>query len=254
MTTPATPSNPKPTDDDRNLVPLDASTAVGFEEKLNLFWDKYRGAVVGFFVVVILLILGKAGWDYMTRQRELGVEKDYAAATTPEQVKTFAAAHSGHTLAGIAHLRMADDAYAAGKTADALAGYEKAIAVLKDGPLVARAQLGRTLTKLQSGKAAEATTELQQMANDAKQFKGLRTEAAYHLASLAAEAGNGADVQKYSDQLMQIDPQSPWTSRAMSLRASMPVAAAPMPAPSATTPAAKKDDASPGMQVKLPVK
>lgn len=254
MTTPATPPNPNPTGDDRNLVPLDASTAVGFEEKLNLFWAKYRGAVVGLIVLILIAILAKAAWDYMARKREEEVGKTYAAATTPEQLKAFAAAHPDHTLGGIAQLRMADDAYAAGKAADALAGYEKAVATLKEGPLVARAKLGRTLAKLQTGKAAEATSELQQLANDAKQFKGLRAEAAYHLASLAAEAGNGADVQKYSDQLMQIDPQSPWTSRAMSLRASMPVTAVPLPAPAAGAPAPKKDEGSPGMQVKLPGK
>ena len=255
MTTPATPSNPKPTGDDRNLVAAEATRAVSFEDKLNRFWSKNRGAVAGVCIVVILAVIGKAAWDYMARQREVSLETAYATATTPEQLKTFAAAHPGHSLAGIAQLRMADDAYAAGKAAEAWAGYEKAIAVLKDGPLAARARLGRTLAKLQTGKTAEATAELQQIANDTKQLKGLRAQAAYHLASLAADAGNGADVQKYSDQLMQIDPQSPWTSRAMALRASMPVAAMPaMVAPAGTATPAKKDDASPRVQVKLPGK
>jgi hypothetical protein len=252
MPTPATPSNSRPTGDDRNLVPVDATTAVTFEDKLNLFWGKYRGAVFGAIVVVFVVILGKAGWDYLARQREADVGKAYAAATTNDQLKAFAAANSGHTLAGIAQLRMADDAFAAGKGADALAGYEKAIATLKDGPLVARAQLGRTLAKLQTGKAAEATTELQKFADDTNQYKGLRAEAVYHLATLAMEAGNGADVQKYSEQLMKIDPQSPWTQRAMGIRASMPVTA-PTPAPTATAPAGKKDEPS-SMQVKLPGK
>lgn len=255
MTTPATPSNPRPTGDDRNLVAVEATPGASFEDKLHLFWGENRGVVLGICLVAILAVIGKAAWDYMARQREVSLETSYATATTPEKLKTFAAAHSGHPLAGIAQLRMADDAYAAGKASEALAGYEKAVAALKEGPLAARAQLGRTLAKLQIGKNAEATAELQQIANDTKQLKGLRAQAAYHLASLAADAGNGADVQKYSDQLMQIDPQSPWTSRAMSLRASMPVATMPtVMAPPAGAVPPKKEDASPSVQVKLPGK
>ncbi|HUR60156.1 MAG TPA: tetratricopeptide repeat protein, partial [Opitutaceae bacterium] len=142
MPTPATPSNSRPTGDDRNLVTVDATTAVTFEDKLNLFWGKYRGVVIGAIVVVFVAILGKAGWDYLARQREADVGKAYAAATTNDQLKAFAAAHSGHTLANLALLQVADNAYVAGKGADALAGYEKVIGALKDGPLVARAQLG----------------------------------------------------------------------------------------------------------------
>ena len=249
MTTPATPSAPKSAGDDRNLVAVDANyIAPTLEDKLNLFWKNNGNAVLVLIGLVVLGIIGKGGWDYLQGQKELDVEKAYAAATTPEAQKAFAAAHADHSLAGITHLRLADEAYAAGKTADALAGYDKALATIKDGPLAARAQLGRALSKAQAGKTAEATTDLKQLANDANQFKGARTEAAYQLASLAAEANQADDVQKYSTLLMQIDPSSPWTQRALALRMSMP---APM-APAAVTPA--KADAPASVQIKLPGK
>jgi hypothetical protein len=81
-------------------------------------------------------------------------------------------------------------------------------------------------------------------------LKGVRVEAAYQLASLASEANNGAEVQKYADQLMAIDPASPWTQRALALRAMYPVALRwPL------RPAAGKDAApAAGVQVKLPGK
>jgi hypothetical protein len=139
---------------------------------------------------------------------------------------------------------LADEAYTAGKAADALAGYDKVVTILKTGPLVARAQLGRALAKVQAGKGTEAITDLRQLAGDAAQSKGARAEAAYHLTSLAAEAANAADVQKYSDQLMQLDPSGPWTQRALMLRASLPVASAAAPA---DVPAA-------GVQITLPGK
>ena len=247
MTTPATPSSPKPAGDDRNLVPVDASTASNFEEKLHVFWTKNGTAVLALVGLVLIGIIAKGGWDYLGRQKELDVEKDYAAATTPEARKAFIAAHPGHSLSAIGQLRLADEAYTAGKAADALAGYEKTWTLVKEGPLAARAKLGAAMAKISAGKAAEGTTDLKALAGDPNQFKGVRAEAAYQLTSLAADAGNGADVQKYADQLMSIDPSSPWAQRAMSLRAMFPA----VPAPAAPA-AATKTDAAP--TVKLPGK
>lgn len=248
MSTPATPSHPTPAGDDRNLVAVDATTAVTFEDKLRLFWDKYRNAIFALCVGVILAIVAKGGWDYFAQQKEIDLGKAYAAATTPEQIKAFAAAHSDHALGGIAQIRIADDAYKAAKPAEAVPAYEKAIAILKDGPLAARAKMGRALAQAQAGKTAEAVSDLKQLADDTKQFKAVRTEATYHLTSLAVEAGNAADAQKYVDQLMQIDVSSPWTQRAMSLRATLPTAPAP------ATPAAPASAPASGVQVKLPGK
>lgn len=244
-----TPSSTPPAGDDRNLVAVDEKyVAITFEDRLQQFWKKNRSLVVGLCTAVVIVILAKGAWDYMARQKELEIEKAYATAGTTEQLKAFAAAHADHSLAGISHLRIADDAYAAGKSADALAGYEKAAAVLKDSPLAARAQMGKALAKIQSGKTGEGAADLKQLAADSNQFKAVRSEAAYHLASLAADAGDGAEVQKLSDQLMQIDPSSPWTQRGLMLRASMPVAKAAAAAPE------KKDAGSSSLQIKLPGK
>ncbi len=228
------PTDPKPAGDDRNLVPVDATPVDSFEQTLHVFWQKYRGLILGFCVLILVGIIGKGVWDYLARQKQLEVEKAYAAASTPEQLKAFSASHADHVLGGVAQLRLADDAYAAGKSAEAVAAYDKASSSLKNGPLAARARLGRALAKVQGGNTAEGTTELRQLVNDTAQFKAIRTEAAYHLTSLAVEAGNVEDAQKLSDQLMQIDPTSPWTQRGLQLRATLP--ATPAPAASSSTP------------------
>jgi hypothetical protein len=258
------PSQSNPAGDDRNLVAVNETTAVSFEDKLHLIWKKNRPLVLAGMVLVLLAIAGKEGWEYLQRQKADDVKAAYAAATTPEQLKTFIAANPDHVLAGIAHLRMADDAYKAGKGADAIASYDKAIAALKDGPLVARAKLGRALAKAQASNSAEATNDLKQIADDKNQFKAIRAEAAYHLTSMAVAAGNAADAQKYSEQLMKIDPQSPWTQRGMAARASMPAVAADKPVDAAqpavtgTTDApkteAKKEDAAPAVKLNIPIK
>lgn len=247
MPKPATPSAPQSAGDDRNLVAVDANyTPVTFEDKLHFTWKKHGNLILAVCGLALLGILGRGGWDYLARQKELDVEKAYAAATTPVQLMAFATAHGDHALGAVAQLRIADEAYTAGKSADALAGYEKALTVIKDGPLAVRARLGRAMAKVQAGKSTEGAAELKQLANDANQLKGVRVEAVYQLASLAAESGNAADVQKLSDQLMQIDPSSPWTQRAIALRASLPASAAATPAPAG--------NAAPSMQIKLPGK
>lgn len=227
------PSQSNPAGDDRNLVEINEATAVTFEDKLQLFWKNNSKAVIGLIVVVLLAIAGFEGWKYVERQKDNDVKAAYAAATTPDQKKAFIASHPNHVLSGIAYLNIADDAYKAGKAADAAAAYDQAISVLKTGPLAARAQLGRAVAKAQAGKTAEATTELKQLVDDKNQSKAIRAEAAYDLTSFAVEAGNAADAQKYSEQVMAIDPTSPFTQRALAARASLPEkpaeAAAPAP-------------------------
>ena len=252
MSSPATPSQPAPSGDDRNLVPAEASPVVTLEDRLRGFWASYQKVIYALCAVVVLAIVGKGAFEYLEEQREEGVRKAYAAATSPDQLKSFVAANASHSLAGVAHLRMADDAYKAGKAADAAAGYEKAAGILKSGPLAARARVGLALSQVLAGKSADGAKALSQVAGDEKEFKAVRAEAMYHLCSLAAEAGQADEVQKRVDELMKLDVSSPWTQRAMSLRASMPAA----PAPAAPAAEAKKDAAAPaaGMQVKLPGK
>jgi hypothetical protein len=252
MTTPTTPPTPTPAGDDRNLVAVDANVlAPTFEDKLLLFWEKNGKKVIFGCVLVLVGIVAKGGWEYLEAQKEADVQKEYAAAANTDKLKAFAAAHKGHALAGLAQLRIADEAYTAGKSADAISGYEAVIGVLKTGPFATRAQLGVAMSKIAAGQSAEGEALLKTMAGDVAMVKGVRVEAAYHLASLAADAGRADDVKKYSDQIAQIDPASPWTQRVMALKAALPVAGVAAPAVEA-----KKADAAPegGIQVKLPGK
>jgi hypothetical protein len=230
MTTPALPSDSKPAGDDRNLVAVDENyVALSLEDRLHQIWKNHGRTIIAACVVVLLAILAWGGWDLAAGQREAGIEKDYAAASTSEKLKVFAAANAGHPLAGLAQLRLADEAYTSGKFAEALADYNAGVAILKTGPFAARARLGAVMAQLGLGKTAEGEAALRQLSDDAGQLKGLRAEAAYHLASVAAEAGRVADVMKLSDQLMQIDPSSPWTQRGLALRSRLPAPAAEAP-------------------------
>jgi len=239
----ATPSDPQ-------SAPAPAGDAqhpaVTFGDWLHQVWKNQGTFIIAACVIAVLAVFAKGGWEYYQAQQEADIETAYAAAATPEKLQAFTAANPAHPLAGLAQLRLADEAYAAGKFADAQAGYEKSAAILKSGPFAARAQFGAVMAKLSAGKTAEAQSALKQFSADTTQLKGIRAEATYHLASLAADAGQSDEVAKLSDLLMQIDPSSPWTQRAMGLRASLPVAAAAPKPPAGPT--------APSVQLTLPGK
>jgi hypothetical protein len=228
----ATPSDPKtpaliPAQD--AAVTLDPATSFG--EGLRLFWARNGNAIYVLCALVLVGILAKGAWDYFAAQKQMQIGAEYAAASTPEALKRFAGEHADDPLAGVADLRIADGAYAAGKPAEAIPAYQSAVSALPAGPLAARARLGLALCEVQAGRSGEGEAALRQLASDPTQLKGVRTEAAYQLASLAAAAGRADDVRKWAEQLIQIDPSSPWTQRAFALQSSVAAAAAPTPAP-----------------------
>ncbi|MFA5264097.1 MAG: hypothetical protein WC378_09720, partial [Opitutaceae bacterium] len=174
-------------------------------------------------------------YQFYLERHEASIAQDYAAAgTSTDKLKQFAAGHEGHTLGGTAYLRIADEAYAAGKFGEAQTAYAKAIASLKDSPFGARAKVGAAMSILSAGNSSEGQLALKKIVDDSTQFKGLRTQACYQLASLASQAGNSGDVRKYTDQLLQIDASSPWAQYALLLRSKLPAGADAKPAPGNT--------------------
>lgn len=235
MSTPAKSENPAGPEAEVNVTP-------GFEEKLNQFWERNRRGLVILCTVILLAILAKGGWEYLAAQKELDVRKAYAATATIDQKRSFAQAHAGHELAGVAWLQVGDAAYAESKSADAIAAYQASAKVLTEGPLAGRAALGLAMAQIQAGQADAGKSALQTIADSASAPKAFRTEAAYHLASMAHAAGDDAKFQQFAQQIMQIDPASPWSQRLMMMQVSKPAAAtAAAPAQPATSTVPSKE-------------
>ncbi len=187
------------------------------EERLHRFWLDNRSYVTLLCLLVSLVVLAKYGWEYYLSQQEIEVQQAYSGATTVDLLRKFAADHPNHMLAHIAELRLADQAYAAGRLAEARDDYGHVSLFLKTGPLAARTLLGLGVSQIQTGETAEGEATLKRLADDKTVYEATRAEAAYQLASAAAAAGRHEDVEKYAAQLMQISPNSPWTERAFAL-------------------------------------
>ena len=217
-------------------TPTDSNTPAtpSPEEKLQSFWKNYQTPIVVLCAAVIIGISGRGLWQRLQTSKEADVEAEYAAATTPESLKSFAAAHEGHPLAGAADLQLADKAYAAEKYSDAISLYQTAIGALPASPVLSRAKLGLAMSQIQGGHQAEGESALHQLAADTSMPQPIRAEATYQLASLAIAAGHADEASKLCDQVISLDPpraDNPysmpwWTEQAMRLKSTLPAAPA----------------------------
>ena len=223
-------SNPS-SGDDRNLVSIDAAyLAPTFEDRLRLFWEQNSRTIMVVCSIVLVAIVAKGGYEILSAQREKGIAAEYASAISDAQLKAFAASHADHVLGGLAELRLADQAYAAGNYSDARAFYAKASGALKNSTFGQRARLGGAICAVQAGSAAEGEAALKLIAADLALAKLVRAEAAYHLASLAAASGNSAEAIRFIEQVASIDLEGQWAERATLLRTALPQSVAVQPA------------------------
>ena len=222
MPIPATPSDP-------NSAAIPASP----EDRLKAAWERNGSLVYIVLGVLAAAVLAKGGLDYYSAQKELTTQQDYAACSAADMLRAFADSHRGHPLAGLAELRVADMAYESGKFGEAATDYGQAVADTAAGPFQSRARLGLAMAQAQSGRPTDAEAGLRQILGDTNELKAIRCEAAYHLASLQVSQGRTGEVQKLTDQVMQIDPSSPFAERMVEMRPSAPAAAMPLPVPAA---------------------
>lgn len=190
----------------------------GFEEAAQAFWEKNRRVILLVCAAALLVILGREGYGFMQQQKEREVQAAFArAADQAGPLAAFAQAHEGHVLAGVARLRLADQRYSAADYRQAIELYNQAAAQLENPALRGRARLGAAISQLYAGDQAAAETALKAVGDDAALPAGLRAEAHYHLASLAREAGNEAEVSRLVAEIGKIEPVGVWSQRATAL-------------------------------------
>jgi hypothetical protein len=200
----------------------------GFEVALHVFWEKNRNLILLACATALLAIVVREGLQYFAAQQEKDVQAEYARISDqPAKLGSFAEAHAGHALAGVAWLQLADDRFSSGDYTAAAANYQKAAGSLKSSALLGRARLGAAISQVNGGDRAGGEASLKVLSADATLLKGVRAEATYHLATLAAEAGNADEVRKLVDQVSQIDATGPWSQRATVLLAGLPPGSKP---------------------------
>lgn len=212
--------------------PVDPSAAPvaepGFEVTVQAFWNRNRGFIFLLGGIVLLAIVAREGWRYFSEMHEQSLQQDYAQATDqPEKLIAFADANSSHPLAGVAYLQVADRKFEAADYKEASTYYTKAAGSLKNEALLGRAKLGAAVSEIDGGDRVAGEAALKAVSADQSLSKSVRSEATYHLASLAYEAGQLDDARKLVEDVTKIDLGGPWAQRATMMMANLPPSAKP---------------------------
>ncbi len=222
MASPLSPSNP-------DAVPTQPS-GPSSEEQFHTFWQKNSTTIYLFCAAIALVIIGRGVWGYVAAEKESSTESAYAAATSPDGLRSFVSSHDGHPLAGAASLQLADQAYTGEKYAEAATNYEASLKSLPAGVLAYRAHLGLAMAQVQSGKSADGESALKSLSSDTEAPSAIRAEATYQLASIAAAAGRTDEAITLSEKVASLDQVGWWAQRAYALRSTL---GAPKSAPAA---------------------
>ncbi|HEY4302241.1 MAG TPA: tetratricopeptide repeat protein [Candidatus Didemnitutus sp.] len=230
-------SNPNPVQNKADTAST-PEAPTDFALMVHDFWSKNRALIIAVAIGILIVAVGREGWDYFNGVRERSIREAYAqAGDNPEKLTAFAADYASHPLAGVAWLHVADLQYEVRDYKSAAASYQRAAGVLAENTLKTRARLGAAMSLIGGGDLAGGEAALMPLTKDDTADKSLRTEACYHAATLAKDAGRFDEVTSLTDLITKIDPMSSWAQRAFALRASLPADA--KPANALTLPAAK---------------
>lgn len=195
-----TPSTPP--GDDRNLVGTsEAASAPDLEEVVQQFWEKNKSLLMALAAVVLVAIIVRNGWAYYQVSQVESAREEFSQAETGSTLEAYADDHAGSALAGVALLKVADEAYGEKRYSDAVAAYDAAAADLEGTPFVHRLALGRAMATVMNGDVSGGKTALQSVANDTSASEAVRGEAVYHLAALALDSGDFAQLDALARRL-----------------------------------------------------
>jgi hypothetical protein len=196
------------------------------EDQLIALWTGHRQKIMAITALVLVALVVSYVWAYVSERQDAAVSRAFSAAATAPELRSFIAEHSGHPLASLAQLSLAHDLFSEGNYSEAATAYDEAAGNLSAGPFAEAARLGSALSRAAGGQTAAAEAALRQIGDDAQVSVTVRSEALYHQVNLASIAGRMEDVNRLSDQLLQLDPSGAWAQRALLIRADqLPTAA-----------------------------
>lgn len=206
--------------DDRNLVAIgEESAGLTFEDRVYLFWNNYKGVVVGGALVLLLAVVAKTSWEVYEKSKEAAIADAYAAISDTKDFPAFIAAHPKHPLAAVAQIRIADEHYQADRSAEAAEAYLAAASILPaSDPLGARARLGAAMSQLRAKELEKGRQALASLADDTSALASFRAQAAYQHAVSLGESGDTEAAIAAIEKAISLDKIGSWAQRAQNLR------------------------------------
>ncbi len=231
-----------PGGDDRNLVVVDDDFKnADAEDRLWLFWERNKTALVRGTTAVVLAVLGLLLYEFVWKAgRREALHQDYNACLDEPARRAFAAKHAGEPLAAVALAEVADELKASAKFAEAAKAFDEAArlaGLAGETPVVkalgARARLEAALARVDGGDAT-GEAALAALANDEAVAETWRGYAMLTLANLAVAKGDLTAATKWLNQMdKRLRKDHVWREYKDSLIRSEPGLLNPVAAPAA---------------------
>jgi len=198
-----------PGGDDRNLVVVDDDFKnADTEDRLWLFWERNKTAIVRGVTLAVVAVLGLLMYEFVWKAgRREALQQDYNACLDEPARRAFAAKHAGEPLAAVAMAEVADELKASAKLAEAAKAFDEAArlaGLAGDAPVVktlaTRARLEAALARVDGGDAA-GEAALTSLANDENATETWRGYAMLTLANLAVTKGDLPAASKWLNQM-----------------------------------------------------
>lgn len=137
----------------------------------DLFWAKYRSAIIGGVIAVVVIAVGGGFYWLSERNTRINSEKAFAEATTVESWQTLIAQYPKSQAAADAYFLVAAAQRDGGKIEDSTATYKKFLEVFPKNALTGAARLGVAQNLEQQDKLSEALDALRDVqAQDGKSY------------------------------------------------------------------------------------
>jgi hypothetical protein len=198
-----------PGGDDRNLVVVDDDFKnADTEDRLWLFWERNKTAIVRGVTLAVVAVLGLLMYEFVWKAgRREALQQDYNACLDEPARRAFATKHAGEPLAAVAMAEVADELKASAKLAEAAKAFDEAArlaGLAGDAPVVktlaTRARLEAALARVDGGDAT-GEAALTSLANDETAAETWRGYAMLTLANLAVTKGDLPAASKWLNQM-----------------------------------------------------
>ena len=200
--------------DERQLIDLEDSKSISFEERITLYWNENKSFLVGCILILLFVVIGYQAIRIVKDSMEAKIQSEYAAADSNNTLENFVEAYASKPLGGFASLIIADEAYTKGDYEKALEFYTLAISSnLEDSTLYGRARIGQAFALYNNGKTDEGLAKLNSITVDNSLSGATRVEAAYHLAMEAYAAGRTEEFSSYVKQVENADFAVQWQQK-----------------------------------------
>ncbi len=205
-----------------NAEHSDSLSPLPVEERLLLYWNRFKGAILACILAMILGLVSVQGYRLLKEARLKEVQEAFLNASSHDELALFAKTYPDEPLAAVALLEEAQVLRDRGDFEAAARVFHQAALPLKHSPLEGRALLGEAMSLALGNKIENAIPIFESIAKDETLLDVFRAEAAYQRALLALQAGDSKEAGQWAGYAESIPHAGLWGQKVEMIQLVLP--------------------------------